>query len=88
MAKDKCKNKSNKSQYGSTSPKPSSPTTPSLQHSNIPKEQDFDLKSYLMKMIEAFKENINNTHKEIQENTDQQVEALKGETNKSPFKKK
>ena len=35
-----------------------------------------------MKIIESFKENINNSLKEIQENTVRQVEALKEETNK------
>jgi hypothetical protein len=33
-------------------------------------------------MIEAFKEDINNSLKEIQENTDKQVEALKQVENK------
>ena len=37
-------------------------------------------------MIEDFKEDINNSLKEIQENTGKQVEALKEETQKS-FKK-
>ena len=34
-------------------------------------------------MIEAFKENINNSLKEIQENTGKQVDALKEKTNES-----
>ena len=34
-------------------------------------------------MIEDFKKNINNSLKEIQENTSKQVEALKEETHKS-----
>ena len=34
-----------------------------------------------MKIIEAFKEDINDSLKEIQESTVKQVEALKGETN-------
>jgi hypothetical protein len=34
-----------------------------------------------MKMIEAFKGNINNSLKEIQENTEKEVEDLKGENN-------
>jgi hypothetical protein len=34
-----------------------------------------------MKMIEVFKEDINNSIKEIQENPVKQVEALKEETN-------
>jgi DNA anti-recombination protein RmuC len=36
-----------------------------------------------MKMIGAFKEDINNSLKEIQKNTAKQIEALKEETNKS-----
>ena len=36
-----------------------------------------------MKIIENFKEDINNSLKEIQENTGKQLEALKEETNKS-----
>lgn len=34
-----------------------------------------------MQIIEAFKEDINNSLKEIQENTGKQIEALKEETN-------
>jgi len=36
-----------------------------------------------MKIKESFKEDINNSLKEIQENTGKDVEALKEETNKS-----
>ena len=53
--------------------------TASTGYPNTPEEQDYDLKSHLMKMIEAFKEDINNSLKEMQENT--QSEALKEETN-------
>jgi F0F1-type ATP synthase membrane subunit b/b' len=42
-----------------------------------------DLKSLLMTMMEDFKKDINNSLKEIQENTGKQVEALKEETQKS-----
>jgi hypothetical protein len=45
--------------------------------------QDSDLKSLLMTMIEDFKKNINNSLKEVQENTGKQPEALKEETQKS-----
>ena len=41
------------------------------------------LKSQFGKMIEAFKEDINNSLKEIQENTGKWVEALKEETKES-----
>ena len=42
-----------------------------------------DLKSLLMMMMEDSKKDINNSLKEIQENTGKQLEALKGETQKS-----
>jgi vacuolar-type H+-ATPase subunit E/Vma4 len=42
-----------------------------------------DLKSLLMMMIENIKKDINNSLKEIQENTGKQPEALKEETQKS-----
>ena len=50
---------------------------------NTPEKQDSDLKSHLMMMIQDFKKDINNSLKEIQENTGKQVEALKEETKKS-----
>ena len=43
-------------------------------------KQDWDLKSYLMMLVEDFREYINNSLKEIQENTAKQVEGLKEET--------
>jgi hypothetical protein len=49
---------------------PCSPTTASPEYTNTPKNQDVDLKSYLMKIIESFKEDITDSLKEIQENTD------------------
>jgi esterase/lipase len=52
------------------------PTIASLRYPNTPEKQDNDLKSHLMKMIEAFKKNINNSLKEIQENTIKQVKEL------------
>jgi hypothetical protein len=47
------------------------------------KNQDLDVKSHLMILIEDFKEDINNSLKEIQVNTRKQVEVLKEETQKS-----
>jgi len=38
-------------------------------------------------MIEDFKKDINNSLKEIQKDTDKQVEVLKEETQKNPLKK-
>jgi hypothetical protein len=61
MARGKCKNISNRNQcYLTTSPH-SSPTTPSPVYPNTPEKQDSDLKSYLMKMIDDLKEDINNS---------------------------
>ena len=53
------------------------PTTASPGYTNTPENQDADLKSYLMKIIELFKEGINSSQKEIQENTGKQVDSLK-----------
>jgi hypothetical protein len=41
-----------------------------------PEKQDSDLKLYLMRLIEDFKKDVNNSLKEIQENKGKQV-ALK-----------
>jgi hypothetical protein len=59
---------SNRSQYTWKSSEPSSLTTASPEY-NTPENQESVLKSYLMKIIESFKEDINNSQKEIQENT-------------------
>jgi hypothetical protein len=59
------------------SSEPSSPTTASPGYPSTPEKQDSDLKSYLMIMIEDFKKTINNSLKEIQENTGKQEEDLK-----------
>jgi hypothetical protein len=45
------------------------PTTASPGYPNRPEAQENDLKSNLIKMIEAFKEEMNKSLKEIQENT-------------------
>jgi hypothetical protein len=68
---------SNRNQYTRASSNPSSPTTASPEYTNTLENQEADLKSYLMKIIESFKEDINNSLKEIQESTGKQ------ETNKS-----
>jgi hypothetical protein len=56
------------------------PTTVSPKYPNTTEKQDSSLKSYLMMLVEDFKEGINNSLKEIQENTAKQVEAFKEET--------
>jgi hypothetical protein len=69
MAKGKCKNLTNRKQDHSPSPEPSTPTSPSPGHPNKPGKLDLDLKEYLMMMVEDIKKDLNNSLKEIQENT-------------------
>jgi hypothetical protein len=80
MLRGKGKNTSNRNQGCLASPETSSPTRASPGYPNTPEKQDSDLKSHLMMMIEDFKKDINNSLKEIQENTGKQIEALKEET--------
>jgi hypothetical protein len=54
----------------------SEPSSATTANSNTPEKQDADLKSHLMMMIEEIKKDINNTLKEIQENTGKHVEDL------------
>jgi len=44
---------------------------------STPENQDPDLKSHLMMMIEEFKKDLNKSLKELQLNTGKQVEDLK-----------
>jgi hypothetical protein len=76
MAKGKSKTISNRSQSTWASSELSSPTKVSPEYTNTPENQESVLKSYLMKIIESFKEDINNSLKEIQENTGKQVKEL------------
>jgi hypothetical protein len=69
MAKGKHKRVSNRSQYMWGSSEPSSPTTASPEYTNMSENQEAVLKSYLMKIIESFKEDINNSLEEIKYNT-------------------
>ena len=48
---------------------------------NAPEEQDSDLKSHVMKRIEACTEDIDSSLRNTQENILQQVETLNEETN-------
>jgi hypothetical protein len=54
MAKGKHKTKNKRSQYRWASTESSSPITASLEY-NTPENQEADIKSYLMKIIESFK---------------------------------
>ena len=44
---------------------------------NIPEKQDTDLKSHIRMTKKDFKKDINNSVKEIQEDTGKQVETIK-----------
>jgi hypothetical protein len=83
MVKGKHKTISNKCQYTLALSEPSSLGTASSGCTNTPENQDADLNFSVMNIIESSKEDINNSLKEIQENTGKQVDALKEETNKS-----
>jgi hypothetical protein len=83
MSGGKPKNIRNRNQGYLASSEPNSPNIASPGYTITQEKQDFDLKSLLMMMIEGFKKDINNSLKEIQENTGKQPEAPKEETQKS-----
>jgi hypothetical protein len=83
MGKGKLKKLTNRNQDHWASSEPSIPTTESSGYPNTPENQDSDLKSYLMMLVEEFKKGINNSLEEIQDNTAKQVEVHKEETRKS-----
>jgi hypothetical protein len=83
MEKGKRKNLTNRNQDHSPSSEPSTPTLPSPGHPTTPEKLDLDLKAYLMMMVEDIKKDLNNSRKEIQENTAKQVEDIKKEVQKS-----
>jgi hypothetical protein len=59
------------------SSEPNSPTIQSPGYTITPEKQDMDLKSlFMMMMMEDYKKDINNSLKEIQENTSNQVKEL------------
>jgi hypothetical protein len=76
MVKDKHKTINNRNQIMWTSSEPRFPTTASPEYNNTPENQEAVLKSYLMKIIASYKEDIKNSLKEIQENTGKQIKEL------------
>jgi hypothetical protein len=76
MAGGKHKNRSNRNQGYLASSEPNSPTIASPGYTIIPERQGMDLKSLLMMMKEDYKKDINNSLKEIQENTSKQGKEL------------
>jgi hypothetical protein len=83
MVGGKHKNISNRNQGYLASSEPSSPIITSPGYTITPEKQDMDLKSLLMIIMEDYKKDINNSLKEIQENTGKQLEPLKEEMQKS-----
>jgi hypothetical protein len=77
MAGGKCKNRSIRNKDYLASSESNSPTRASSEYTITPEKQDSDLKSLLMMIMI---EDLNNSLKEIQENTGKQVEAFKKET--------
>jgi hypothetical protein len=80
MAKGKCKKLTNRNQDHSASSEHSTSNNVSAGYPNTPEKQISNLKSNLMMLVENFKKGINNSVKEIQENTAKQVGVLKEET--------
>ena len=80
MTKGKHKNPTNKKQGHVATSEPSSPTTASPRYPNTPEKQEFDLKSYLMMLIDGFKKDLNNSLKEIQERAGEMAQRLRALT--------
>jgi hypothetical protein len=75
--KSRCKNLTNRNQDHSPSSEPSTPTSASPGYPNTPEKLDPDLKAYLIMMVEDIKKDINNSLKEIKENTAKDLQVLK-----------
>jgi hypothetical protein len=80
MVGGKCKNINSRRHCKLATSEPSFSMTAGLTHL---KNKDSDLKYNLMNIIDMFKEDINDSLKEIQKNTGKQIETLKKETSKS-----
>jgi hypothetical protein len=76
MVKGRHKNLTNKNQDHSPSSEPSTPTSASPRHPNTHENLDLDLKAYLMIIVEDIKKVFNNSFKEIQENTANELQVL------------
>jgi len=75
MARDKCRNPSNRNQDYMASSEPNSPTIANTEYPNTPEKQDLDLRSHLFMMLEDFKKDMKSSLREMQENINKQVEA-------------
>jgi chromosome segregation ATPase len=76
-AKGKRKNLTNRNQDHSSSSERSTPTSASPGHTRTPKKLDPNLKAYLMMMVEDIKKDFNNSLKEIQKKTANELQVLK-----------
>jgi len=83
MARGMHRNLCNRNQDYLASSESSCPTKANTGYPNTLEKQEFDLKMHLMMMMMDFKKDMNNSLKEIQDNKEKQVEALKEETRKS-----
>ena len=83
MAGGKHKNRGNRNQGYLASSEPNFDTIASPRYTITQEKQDMNLKSLLMKIMEDFKTDINNSLKQTQENKSKQVETLKEERQKS-----
>jgi len=83
MKRVKHRNLRNKNQYYVASAEPSFPTKENTGYLNTPEKQDLDLKSQSLIMMEDFERNLKNSLRKMQENTSEQVEALREETQTS-----
>jgi chromosome segregation ATPase len=84
MVKGKRKNLTERNQDHSTSSEPSTPTSTSPGHPNTPEKLHLDLKAYLMMVVEDIKKDFNNSLKEIQENTTNDLQDLKEKEENTP----
>ena len=73
MARGKHRKSNNINQDYLGSSEPKSPTKANTGYLNTPEKQDLDLKSHFIMMMEDFKKVINNSLKEIQDNTSKQL---------------
>jgi len=79
MAKGKRRNPHNTNQDYMASSEPNSPTKANTEYPNTQEKQDLDLKSHLIMMMEDFKKDIENSLREMQENTNKLEEAYREE---------
>jgi hypothetical protein len=75
MAKGKHNNLTKRNQEHWASSEPTMPTTTSSGYPSTPEKQDTNLKSYLIMVVEDLKKGMNNSLKEIQENSAKEVKS-------------